>query len=247
MKTILTIILLGLFSEVSGQSLEEIQQKLRLIKTPETIASDTAGLSQLPKLKTECDDHFEAYDFPENKTKWDYYHVIDLNQDGRNDFIYSGPCLPYDQTSIFINDGLSLKRVFDYAGQIVSIKQLKDRSIITLFKESCCCDYYSDLVEVIVHKDSGIGEKWITFFGNTEITIDEVKKINVTGILRTHPELVDAETKDVCNGEMVKGNQLKNITRMTGVIQLGRSGEWRLIVYPEDAKHSWIGWIKWDK
>jgi hypothetical protein len=246
-KTILTIILLGLFTEMSGQSLDEIGQKIRLIKTPETITNDTTGLSQLPNSTMECDDHFKAYDFPENKTKWDYYHVIDLNRDGLKDFIYSGPCLPYDQTLVYLHDGTRLKRVFEYAGQVVSIKQRKDRTTITLFKESCCCDYNSDLVEVIIHRDSRVEEKWITFFGNTEIKADKLEIVKVNGILRTQPEEIDAEVKDSCTDQMLKGNHLRNIARTTDVIQLNMNGNWRLVLYTEDAKQSWIGWIKWDK
>jgi hypothetical protein len=247
MKISLTLILLGLLIEMSGQTLEEVSQKINLLKTPSEIANDTMGFSQLPALTIECDDHFKAYDFPENQTKWDYYHVIDLNRDGLKDFIYSGPCLPYDQTSVYLNDGTHLKRVFEHAGKIVSFKQLKGRTIITLFKKCCCCDYNSDLVDVIIHRDSRVEEKWITFFGNTEVKADKLERIKVNGILRTHPEVIDADVRDSCTDEMLKGNHLKNIVQTTDVIQLSRDGNWRLVLYTEDAKQSWIGWIKWDK
>jgi hypothetical protein len=247
MKITLTVILLVLSLKIDGQSLNEVRQKIQLILTPDKVTTDTTGFSHLPNLKMECDDHFNAYDFPENKKKWDYYHVVDLNHDGLNDFIYSGPCLPYDQTSIFINDGSRLKRVFEYAGQIVSIKQLSDRTILTVFKESCCCDYNSDLVDITIHHDSKVEERWITFFGSTEIQVDKMEKLKVSGILRTHPELNDSDKKDNCTDEMLKGNHLKNIVKPTEVIQLRRDGNWRLVLYPEDKKQSWIGWIKWDK
>lgn len=247
MKITLTLILLGLSFKMSGQSLDDIRQKIQLIITPDRVKSDTTGYSQLPKLTIECDDHFKAYDFPEGKKKWDYYHVIDLNLDGLNDFIYSGPCLPYDGTSIFLNDGSRLNRVFEYAGQIVSIKKLSDRTIVTLFKKSCCCDYNSDLVDVTIHRDAPVEERWISFFGSTEVEVDKMEKVKVNGILRTQPEVIDIEIKDSCTDEMLKGNHLKNIEKKIEVVQLKRDGNWRLVLYPEDKKQSWIGWIKWDK
>ena len=247
MKIVVTLILLGLSFKMNAQSLDDIRQKIQLIITPDKVNSDTTGYSQLPKLTVECDDHFKAYDFPKGKTKWDYYHVVDLDLDGLNDFIYSGPCLPYDGTSIFLNDGSRLNRVFEYAGQIVSLKKLGDRTIITLFKKSCCCDYNSDLVDVIIHRNAPVEERWISFFGNTKVDVDKMEKLKVNGILRTQPEVIDIETKDNCTDEILKGNHLKNIEKTTEVIQLKRDGNWRLVVYPEDKKQSWIGWIKWDK
>lgn len=247
MKIFLTFIFLGVVIQTRGQTLEEVSQKIHLIKTPDKITNDTTGFSQLPRLTMECDDHFKAYDFPENTTKWDYYHVIDLNRDGLKDFIYSGPCLPYNQTTVFLNDGSHLKTVFEYAGKVVSIEQLKDRTIVSLFKKSCCCDYNSDLVDVIIHRDSRVEEKWITFFGNTEVKVDQIERIKVSGILRTQPEEVDTEVEDNCTGQLVKGNHLKIIVKTTEVTQLSREGNWRLVLYTEDAKQSWIGWIKWSK
>lgn len=241
----ITLLLSGLLRVLHGQSLTEIEQKIRLIKTPQNITYDTTGFFQLPKFISECDDHFKAYDFPKDKTKWAYYHVIDLNQDGLKDVIYSGPCLPYNQTSMFLNDGISLKRIFDYAGKVVAIKQSSHKSVITIFKESCCCDCNSDLVEVTVGGDSRVEENWITFNGNTEIAFDQIERVKITGVLRTSPEVNDIEFEDNCTDRSFKGNHLTYIQKETNVIQLSKRGPWRLILYPdpENKTYSWLGWI----
>jgi hypothetical protein len=247
MKFTLTLLFIGLFSQMNGQTLREVERLIGLITSPDSVVNDTTGFSELPRLKFLCDDHASKKDSPERKSKWAFYNVLDLNADGRNDLVYSGPCSPYDHTALFLNDGLKLRSIFEYPGRIVSIRQLDDRSIITLFKASCCCDSYSDLVEITVYSDSRVEERWITFFGNTEIKTDNLAKISAKGILRTTPELIDAKTKDPCTDEVMQGNHLKNIPKATNVVQLSAVESWRLILYPEDSKHSWIGWIKLDK
>ncbi len=246
MKTALALIVIILSFELNAQSFDEFRRKIQLIKNPEAIDRDTTGFSRLPNFILGCNDDFDAYDVQENKKKWDYYHVIDLNGDGLNDFIYSGPCSPYDQTSVFMNNGSRLNNVFEHAGKIIAIRRLSDRTILTVFKESCCCDYNSDLIDVIVDHDGKVDERWITFFGGTEIQVERIERLSLRGILRTHPELIDSVRKESCTDVMVKGNHLKNILSTTEVIQLRRDGSWRLVLYPEDKKHSWIGWIKSD-
>lgn len=241
-----TILFFGLFGVSYGQTIADIEKRLRLLDNQVVFKFDTTGFSTLPKFEYSCDDHFKAYDFPENKSKWDYYHVIDLNNDGLKDLIYSGPCLPYPQTGIFLNDGQSLKNMHDYAGQIVSIENKPDRTIVNIFKEFCCCDYFSDYIEVTIHNDSHVDKNQISFEGNTQTKFDKLTELKVKGILRTSPELNDKGKNDDCSDQIIKGNHLAYINKLTTVFQLKQSGQWRLILYPVDKLHSWIGWIKVD-
>jgi hypothetical protein len=195
MKIGFTLLFFGLIGVSYGQTLAEIEKRLGLLDNHVELKYDTTGLSTLPKFEYFCDDHFEAYEFPENKSKWDYYHVIDLNNDGLKDLLYSGPCLPYDQTGIFLNDGLSLKQIHSYPGQIISIEQKINGTIIETLKEFCCCDYFSDYVEVIIRNDSQVDKNEITFEGNTKIKLDKLVMIKVIGVLRTSAELNDVKKK----------------------------------------------------
>jgi hypothetical protein len=247
MRLAFTIFFFGLFGISYGQTISDIEKRLRLFDNQIVLKFDTTGLSTLPKFDYFCDDHFKAYDFPESKNKWDYYHVIDLNNDGLKDLIYSGPCLPYPQTGIFLSDGVSLTRVHDYAGKVISIENKPGRTIINIFKEFCCCDYFSDYKEVIIRNDSHFDKNQISFEGNTQIKFDKLREIKVKGVLRTSPELNDTEKKDDCSDQIIKGNHLAYIKKLTTVFQLNQSGQWRLILYPVDKFNSWIGWIKVDK
>ncbi|GCD76948.1 hypothetical protein JCM31826_04300 [Thermaurantimonas aggregans] len=244
MKLGLTIIFLGLVTGLNAQSLTDIEKRLRFLEKSAPLTYDTTGFSTLPKVKYLCDEHFDAYEFPENKKTEDYYHVVDLNNDGLKDLIYSGPCLPYDQTGIFLNDGKSLKLIHGYPGEVVSLEKSIDKTTINILKKSCCCDYYSDYIQVTIWNDSRVDKHQITFFGNPEIKIDKVTELKTKGVLRTSPEVNDIKKKDDCSDQIMEGNHLTRIDKITTVVQLSQSGQWKLVLYSVDKENSYIGWIK---
>jgi len=224
-----------------GQTLQEIEKRLKLLENPpefEEFKYDTTGFSKLPSFKYSCDD--------ENENRWDYYHVVDLNRDGRKDLIYRGPCMPYSETGIFLNRGDSLDLIFSEAGNVISIEQKNDRTIIQVLKSPCCCDEFYANDEIVIHHDSHVDLNHIIFKSNTKITLDKLKEIKVAGIVRSIDELDDKEKKHMCFDQMIKGNHVTEIKKPTAVIQLSQHAQWRLILYPEDKKISWIGWIKMD-
>jgi hypothetical protein len=239
MKLNLVIFFLGLFVSGKGQTLADVEKRLKLLLNPTKLHYDTTGFSTLPKIDFFCDD--------ENKNNWAYYHVVDLNKDGRSDLIYSGPCMPYFQTAIFLNDGLNLNQVHSYPGNIISIEQESDRAIVNILMEGCCCDYFSDYIEVTIHNNSRVDKNQITFDNNTKLDLSNLAEIEVTGTLRTSAELDDIEKKEDCTNQIVTGNHLTYINKLVTVFQLQRAGQWRLILYPEDKEKSWIGWIKVDQ
>lgn len=252
MKNCILIFVLGLTITSRGQSIEEVQKRLTLLTHPDKLVYDTTGLSRLPKFKYFCTsdgviidkDSTETIVSSETEDPWRYYTVIDLNGDELNDLIYSGPCLPYDQTGIFLNDGKTLKLIHDYPGKLVSLEKSVDKSVVNILKESCCCDYYSDYIQVTIWNDSHVDKNRITFFGSTEIKVDKVTELKLRGILRTSPEINDAKVKDVCSDQIIEGNHLARIDKPTTIIQLSQIGQWRLILYPVDKENSYIGWIK---
>lgn len=252
MKSCILIFVFGLTITSRGQSIDEVQKRLSLLTQAEKVKYDTTGFSKLPESKYFCTsdiviiekDSTETIVPSETEDPWKYYTVIDLNDDDLNDLIYSGPCLPYDQTGVFVNDGKTLKLIHDYPGKVVSLEKSVDKSVINVLKESCCCDYYSDYIQVTIWNDSHIDKNQITFFGNTEIKVDKVTKLKIKGILRTSPEVNDKKMKDDCSDQIIDGNHLAHIDKPTTVVQLSQSGQWRLILYPVDNENSYIGWIK---
>lgn len=244
MKHGLTILLLVLTATTDAQTLREIDKRIGLLEKNIALRYDTSGFSTLPKVKYLCDSHLEAFDVPDNKTMMDFYHVVDLNDDGLKDLVYSGPCLPYYQTGIFLNDGKSLNVVYSYPGEIISLEKYSDKTVINTLKEACCCDYYSHFTEVTIWNDSHVEKNQITFEGNTPIKVGQVRKLRTNGILRTSPEVNDTKREDECSGQIIEGNHLTHIVNPTTLIQLGHSGEWKLVLYQVDKDNSFVGWIK---
>ena len=66
----------------------------------------------------------------------------------------------------------------------------------------------------------------------------------IKGILRTSPEINDKKKKDDCSDQIIEGNHLAHINKLTTVVQLSQSGQWRLVLYEVDKDNSYIGWIK---
>lgn len=244
MKLVLSITFLGLVIGLNAQTLKDIDRRLSYLNKSVPLTYDTTDFFTLPQVKYECDDHFEAFEFPENKKSIEFYHVVDLNNDGLKDLIYSGPCSPYYQTGIFLNDGKTLKLVYDYPGEVVSLEKLKDKTLINILKESCCCDYYSDYIQVTIWNDSRVDKNQITFWSNTEINVGMIGEIKIKGILRNSPEINDNKIKDECSNSVMEGNHLTHIDKSTTVIQLNQFGQWKLILYNVDKENSYIGWIK---
>ncbi|MCZ8023634.1 MAG: hypothetical protein O9294_17855 [Cytophagales bacterium] len=244
MKHAITLIFLGLVVGLNAQSLTDIEMRLRFLEKSAPLTYDTTGFSVLPKFKYLCDEHFNAYEFPDNKKTKDYYHVADLNNDGIKDLIYSGPCLPYDQTGIFLNDGKTLKQIHDYPGKVVSLEKSIDKTTINILKKSCCCDYYSDYIQLTIWNDSRVEKNQITFWGNTEIKVNKVKELKIKGTLRYSPDINDKKEKDDCSDQIQEGNHLAHINKLTKVFQLNQSGQWKLVLYAVDNENSYLGWIK---
>jgi len=244
MKGGLIITFLGLSVGLNAQTVTNIDKRLKYLNKSVPLTFDTTDFSTLPKVKYMCDEHFKAFEFPENKKTKDYYHVVDLNNDGLRDLIYSGPCLPYDQTGIFLNDGKTLKLIHNYPGEVVSLEKSIDKTEINILKRSCCCDYYSDYIQVTIWNDSRVDKNQITFWGNTEVKVDKVIELKIKGILRTSPETNDKKKEDDCSDQIFEGNHLARIDKLTTVFQLSKFGQWRLVLYPVDRENSYIGWIK---
>ncbi len=253
MKSYILIFFLGLTAISRGQSIVNIQKRLSLLNNAEKIEYDTTGFSVLPKFKFFCTsdmviiekDSTERIVPSETKGSWKYYSVIDLNNDGLNDLIYSGPCNPYDQTGIFINDGKKLQFVYDFPGAIISIDKNDSRTIINSLKKACCCDSDYDFTEIVINKGSSSATtNRITYAVIPPTSFKNLEQVKVKGILRRTPKQDDANKKDQCSNRIFKGNHWLLVDKATDAIKLDQSGEWSLVLYKRNKDESIIGWIK---
>ncbi len=240
MKYLLTLLIIGAAVLSHGQTLTELHQRLKLLQRPLGFKHDTTGFSSLPKFNYFCDN--------QNSNKSDYYHVIDLNEDGIKDLIYSGPCKPYGQTRIFFNNGEAFKKVHSYPGELVSIEKKSSMTVINILKKACCCDYYSEYIQLTIDPASNVIKNIIAFGADTKIKLNaRPKVVKVVGVIRTTPELNDIVKKDSCRNQTLKGNHVTRIHKFTDIIQLNEVGTWWLVLYKQNQERSWIGWMKMSK
>ena len=237
MRYVFTILILVLRLASFGQTLSDIDNRLRLLENRTDFKYDTTGFSALPKIDFFCDNG--------NQNPWDYYHVVDLNGDGLNDLIYSGPCKPEGQTGIFLNTAKGFKKLFNYPGELVHIDQNKSTKVVHIFRTACCCNFYSEYIAVSIDSLSNVSKNIISFGAETNVKIGtRLRKQKVVGVLRTTPEVNDLLKKDPCGKQSIKGNHVARIQNFKDVIQLSKSGSWWLVLYPLNKERSLIGWMK---
>lgn len=235
MKLSFTILILGWATLTYGQKFDGLRNRLRLLQKSD-FTYDTTGFSSLPRIDYRCDN--------KNKNRNDYYHVVDLNGDGRKDLIYSGPCDGVVQTGIFLNTGRVFRKVYDNLGKVVSVETAGSKTSIHIFKEGKRCDFFSQYTEVTIDEKSQMTRNTIVFGAQTKILIaSRFKEDKVMGTIRTTPDVNDVIKRDECNNT-VKGNQLTRIHDFKDVIQINKAGPWWLVLYPETGDRSWIGWMK---
>jgi hypothetical protein len=209
---------------------------LKLLENPAEFPNDTTGFSALPKIDYACDN--------KSNNASDYYHVADLNGDGRKDLIYSGPCRDVKQSAIFLNTGRVFRKIYDNIGRVVSVEKDGSETRINIFKEPARCDFFSQYTEVVINEKNQITRNTIVFGAQTKITVaSRLREDKVVGTMRTTPHINDIIKRDACNNT-IKGNQLTRIHDFTNIIQINKVGPWWLVLYPESGDRAWIGWMK---
>lgn len=237
MRITLTIsLLISHFSY--GQTESDLRDELELLTNPDSIylKLDSTGFENLPRINYNCFDQ-------EAPSSW---HVQDLNNDRLKDLIYSGPCKPYNQCAIFLNDGTKLIKVFDSPGKILKIELNNFASKVSVLKTSCCCDNYSEFKEIRIDFNNSIEKKVMQLHFETKISFSPglgTKKIS--GVLRSKPILNDSIYQDPCSEHAIIGNQILKINNEK-VVVLDSKEVWYLVLFKKDMANSLIGWIKED-
>lgn len=236
MKNCFLVLLVGLTTISRGQVIEDIQKRLNFLNNPSSLKYDTTGFSKLPKFEFFCDD--------DNPNKWDYFSVIDLDNDGLNDLVYSGPCSPYDKTGIFINDGKRMSKIYDFPGAIISLEKTGSGTIINSLKESIGCDPNFDFTEIVIKRGTSPATNRIIYAMMPKSNFKNLEQIKIKGVLRRTPKQEDADKKDQCSNRILKGNHWLSIEKESNVIKLDQSDNWQLVLYKKSKDESVIGWIR---
>lgn len=233
------ILFIALFwtTDASSQKPPSLSARLALLIDLPEFKYDTTGISNLRLPDNHC--------ARKNDNSSDFYHLTDLNNDGKKDVIYSGPCEPFEQTSIYLSISGGWKRVYSYPGKLITIERKSSGSIIHILKDVCCCYPFKEFIQLSIDNDSKIVRDVITLGGETRVRINtRFKDEKVMGTLRTSPIVNDNPKADECKRQVYRGNQLRRIEGFKDVTQLYKSGSWWLVLFRENQERAWIGWMK---
>ncbi len=212
-------------------------RNIQLITDSINFKLDSSEFSKLPKIQYN-------YECVKNDHEFSW-HVMDLNNDGLKDVISLAPCDPYYQTVVFINNGSNLRKVYEYPGRLLAVKENGSGSIIHILKSSCCCDYYSELVEVKIDSNNKLSHCTFSYHEDTEVELNqnlELTKINVSGILRTKPIVNNNSFNDPCSSQIIHGNRILELDNDEVTI-IATKNDWHLVVHIQNDNHHIIGWI----
>lgn len=233
----LILIITSLISQISyGQTEIDLRGALMVLVNSDSISFelDSTGFGKLTKINDDCYDGEPGV----------FWHVQDLNHDGLKDLIYSGPCKPYYQCAIFLNDGIKLNKVYDAPGKLLNITNNHLASKISILKSSCCCDNYSEFTEIRIGFDNRILKTSLEYHFDTKLSLaSELKEKLISGILRSKPIVSDSIYQDPCLQQENIGNQILKINNEKVTVLDFKKG-WYLILHKKDDERAIIGWIK---
>lgn len=216
-------------------------QKLDMLIEPKLFSAyDSIGFSSLPELNSYCIDENDGG----NGSKHNFM-VIDLNQDGLKDLIFSGDCYPYSATEIFLNRIDSMELVYGRRGSLMDIEQSDSITSVLMLAEACCCIETAELVTLEITNSNLIKSSLIVYYNDTALKMENgLTQITLSGIIRRTPVEDDTKRKNSCYDEMVDGNRILSIDKPSVAYELYEVKGWKLVLYKAANEYSLIGWIK---
>jgi hypothetical protein len=204
----------------------------------------TKRLFQEKKLPTGC---FEHKIEKQSDVPCSFFHWFDLNSDGHEDLIFSGPCMPYLQTDVYLWSNGNYKFVYGSGGEIVKIIKYPDSTILFLRIDGCCCEVFSSLHKIIIPRNSMelIDTAYVAWHVETGFTqINKTWKfigMADTIALRIAPERNNTIMKTDCTDGFKKGNiTIEFKKEISGLIlkdTISNGENWYLImVQPNNLK-----------
>jgi hypothetical protein len=156
---------------------------------------------------------------------------------------FSGACMPYDRTIIYLNSAGGQMVSYDFPGKVVGLEKNEAGVSIFIFAEACCCSYYNELSCITPDKEFEVVSTSITWHRDVVLEIDKPKKAVKAGVLRTSPKTEDTKYPDECSGIIMTGNHMNLLDKGTELYVLAEKYTWSLVLWQQDRGVFWIGWI----
>lgn len=176
-------------------------------------------------------------------------HMVDLDNDGDQDLIFDGPCAPYKQVIIYINDGGKLRIIWDEPGEVISVSQHEEGSEVLVWNEACCCNNYKSLSSIGIQKlEEKPNVESLSWHQNIQVPINfYTKSQQAIGVFRSSPFIEDQVRKDECTGESVIGNQDFILENQVSAFKITSQGNMQLLAV-EVLPNCWnLGWQEINK
>lgn len=194
--------------------------------------------------------------------------TADMDLDGQEEILFSGPCDPYLRFDIYQHaiSASTYHKIFSMPGELIWIQQTAEHTQFAVRMDACCCNYYhtlhiyqwnkgadqmKELYSVAVHTDILPP----SFHPQYEDLLDQWFRSPLylpfrssPVILRQTPAEDDLPREDPCFGTQVIGNQIDaDFQTGTGWI-LAKSADklWNLVLIAEEQKPTdfHIAWVK---
>lgn len=140
------------------------------------------------------------------------FHWVDLNRDSFTDIIFSGTCMPYTATGLFLFKNGKYVRVDNMAGAVIDIKHEAHGTTVFVRNEACCCSFFNAIYVAKILPGSFNPEKWeLLWHGDMEmdtLAFDfEYFETTKTIALRNQPRMLNKKSLWECNEDYkVLGN-----------------------------------------
>ncbi len=198
-----------------------------------------------PKLLSSLDKHCNCRAWgKEGAASWNDHSMywVDLNNNQKSDLIFSGGCMPYAATCLFIRQGDSLKLLKKYTGVITQLRSDSNATHIAIRSDACCCSMYSGvfLATIAHHSDTLLDRKEVFWYGEMpleEPTFFKPLTTKKKAHLRYSPVSHNKVKSWECDSSVkIKGNitaVFKPGTPVMAIAQKSKNGKvWYFVIVP---------------
>lgn len=175
------------------------------------------------------------------------FHWVDLNKDGFDDIIYSGGCMPYSETELFLFKDGEYLRVTNMGGEVIDLRKEEHYTEVYTRSEGCCCGFYSSIGIAKILPGSHEVEMFHLLW-HTEMEMESINNAfepfkTVGAIaLRIHPQINNKIQRWECNEDSkIFGNRTIQFNKgVLGYILYRKKVKgktWGLVLIMPNDKH----------
>lgn len=181
---------------------------------PATLEKTLAFLQQRPELLMCAEELGDAF--------YARFHWLDVNQDGQDDLIFNGACMPYEEIHIYLGSPDGYQKLLGQLGRLVAFEWEGEQNRLILRNDACCCNYWTKVsiwegaAGTPIQEVSALSVHAAVFspaFPGPDSTARKLLEKPVLSdlmgtdlILRTTPVIDDVAKEDPCTGEALPGN-----------------------------------------